>query len=282
VGSRTHQRLKAVLPVRVSGKAADGTVFDELTYTLDISRTGVRLVLPRVVPLDEVLTIFYRQRKATFKVMWVGAQNGGRDNVGGLAAIDPSIVLWSELKKEEKGNYRDDFVREERDRQEAVRHPAPAPAKAAAAAAGSHPGSSSSSAATSSSAPAGPASPKRTATTSSQVMELTASLLALQTELGNNSVDAALLKEFRDALAKTREAAWMAQQRLELEKSKGGGTGLPLVSIINNERLNTAARVCTEFMEDFSKADLSLDEKAVNAFLAIAEQLVFELALAVS
>src|SRR3954471_17971490 len=107
MGSRVHQRLKAVLPVRVSGKTADGKVFDELTYTLDISRTGVRLVLPKVVSVDEIITIYYRQRKAAFKVMWVGAQNGGRENVGGLAAVDASIVLWSELKKEERDNYRD-------------------------------------------------------------------------------------------------------------------------------------------------------------------------------
>lgn len=272
MGNRVHQRLKAVLPVRVSGKAADGSAFDELTYTLDISRSGVRLVLPKEVAKDEVLTLAYRQRKATFKVMWMGSQTGGRGYVGGLAAIDATVVLWSELRKEEKENYRDDFVREEREREEAVKQtsgvPKAKPAPAVSSAAVGNAAQSS----------------KRSAPkdTTSQVKELTSHLLALETELQNNKVDAALLKEFRDALAKTRETAWIAQQRLELEKSKGDGTSLPLVSIVNNERLNTLARVCTEFMEDFSKADLALDEKAVSAFLTIAEQIVFELGLAVS
>jgi hypothetical protein len=281
MGSRVHQRLKAVLPVRISGKAADGKTFDELTYTLDISRTGVRVVLPQTVAKDEILTISYRQRKATFKVMWVGSENG-RDNVGGLAAMDASVVLWSELRKEEKENYRDDFDQQERARQKAVTSATAKPAKPAA----QPPAAQAAPATAAASSSTGRANPpaKRSAPrdTAAQVMELTASLLALEVELQNKAVDAALLNEFRDALAKTRETAWVAQQRLELERSKSSGASLPLVSIINNERLNTAARVCTEFMADFAKADLALDEKAVSAFLTIAEQLVFELALAVS
>src|SRR5438067_6917837 len=143
MGSRVHQRLKAVLPVKLSGKAADGKAFDELTYTLDISRTGARVVLPKVVALNEILTITYRQRKASFKLMWIGSQNGGRENVGGLAAVDATVVLWSELRKEEQGNYRDEFVREERDRQQAVRQTANIPKAAQpvpAAASNSTPG----------------------------------------------------------------------------------------------------------------------------------------------
>ncbi len=279
MGSRIHQRLKAVLPVRVTGKAADGKAFDELTYTLDISRSGVRLVLPKVIALDENITITYRQRKAAFKVMWVGSQNGGSGNVGGLAAVDPSVVLWSELRKEEKENYRDDYVREERERQEAVRQTSP-PAKSA-------PAPKAASASAKAAGEVGVAlqpAPRRSgvAGTAAQVAELTASLLAIEAELHNDSVDAGLLKEFRDALAKTRETAWMVQQRLELQKQTGEGQSLPLISVINNERLHTVARVCTEFMEDFSKADLALDEKVVSAFLTVAEQLVFELGLSVS
>lgn len=274
MGSRVHQRLKAVLPVRVTGKASDGTTFDELTYTLDISRTGVRLVLPKEVAKDSVLTLTYRQRKSTFKVMWVDLQTGGRGFVGGLAAMDASVVLWSELKKEEKENYRDDFVREERERQEAVKQTSGHAKQSKAAASISL-----------ASANAGTAQPtKRSAPkdTASQIMELTSQLLALETELQKNTVDATLLKDFRIAVDKTRETAWTAQQRLQIEKSKADGTPLPLISIVNNERLATLARLCTEFMEDFSKADLALDEQAVTAFLTIAEQIVFELGLAVS
>jgi hypothetical protein len=106
-------------------------------------------------------------------------------------------------------------------------------------------------------------------------------LLTLDSELQSTNVEPMLLKDLRDALSKVRETAWIAQQRIEL-RNAGEENALPLISVINNERLSTATRVCSEFMDDFGKADLALDEALVSAFLQVAEQLVFELGLAVS
>jgi hypothetical protein len=296
MGSRNQQRLKAVLPVRVSGKTPTGETFDELSYTLDISRAGVRMVLPKMVAKDEIVTIGYKQRKATFQVKWVTTQKNGTETVAGLVATDPSVILWSEVRKEEKANYRDEFNREEERQQNAVRATAPPkPAKSeietlAAQAINSAPPATTkkTSSAPTAAAPAvaaapAPAAPPKPLTTAQQVVALTQKLIALGAELEGNAVDPSILQEFRAALAKTREAAWIAEQRIELEKAKAsGGAELPLTSIVNNERLRTATQVCSEFMDDFTKADLTLDQKAVSSFLAVAEQLVFELALAVS
>jgi hypothetical protein len=251
-----------------------------------------------MVAKDEIVTIGYKQRKATFQVKWVTTQKNGTETVAGLVATDPSVILWSEVRKEEKANYRDEFNREEERQQNAVRAAAtPKPAKseteilAAQAINSAPPPPAKKASATASAAAAAPAvavapapapAPKPL-TTAQQVVALTEKLIALGAELESNAVDPSTLQDFRAALAKTREAAWIAEQRLELEKAKAnGGAQLPLTSIVNNERLRTATQVCSEFMDDFTKADLTLDQKAVSSFLAVAEQLVFELALAVS
>lgn len=295
MGSRVQQRLKAVLPVRILGKTSEGQVFDELTYTLDISRSGVRLVLPKMVAKDEIVTIGYKQRKSTFQVKWVTTQTNGTGTVAGLAATDPSVILWSEIRKEEKENYRDEFNREEERQRQVVMsaRPAPKPAKTEIAALAAQAINSPKPAARNTSTAAGAADaapvvavaaaspPPKPLTTAQQVVAFTQKLIALEAELGSNPVDPSILQEFRAALTKTREAAWIAEQRVQLEQAKeNGGSQLTLTSVVNNERLRTAAQVCSELMEDFAKADLALDQRAVNTFLAVAEQLVFELALA--
>ena len=289
MGSRVQQRLKAVLPVRILGKTSEGQVFDELTYTLDISRSGVRLVLPKMVAKDEIVTIGYKQRKSTFQVKWVTPQTNGTGTVAGLAATDPSVILWSEIRKEEKENYRDEFNREEERQRQVVMsaNPALKPGKTeiatlAAQAIKSAPSTASAAAIAPVVDVAAASPPPKPLTTAQQVVAFTQKLIALEAELESNPVDLSSLQEFRAALTKTREAAWVAEQRIELEQAKeNGGTQLPLTSVVNNERLRTAAQACSELMEDFAKADLALDQRAVSTFLAVAEQLVFELALAV-
>jgi hypothetical protein len=289
LGSRVQQRLKAVLPVRILGKTSEGQVFDELTYTLDISRSGVRLVLPKMVAKDEIVTIGYKQRKSTFQVKWVTPQTNGTGTVAGLAATDPSVILWSEIRKEEKENYRDEFNREEERQRQVVMsaNPALKPGKTeiatlAAQAIKSAPLAASAAFVAPVADVAAASPPPKTLTTAQQVVAFTQKLIALEAELESNPVDLSILQEFRAALTKTREAAWIAEQRIELEQAKeNGGTQLPLTSVVNNERLRTAAQACSELMEDFAKADLALDQRAVSTFLAVAEQLVFELALAV-
>ncbi|HKD92248.1 MAG TPA: hypothetical protein VKB56_10100, partial [Terriglobales bacterium] len=255
--------------------------------TLDISRSGVRLVLPKMVAKDEIVTIGYKQRKSTFQVKWVTPQTNGTGTVAGLAATDPSVILWSEIRKEEKENYRDEFNREEERQRQVVMSASPAlkPAKTEIAALAAQAINSAPSAASAVVAPvvdvAAASPPPKPLTTAQQVVAFTQNLIALEAELESNPVDLSSLQEFRAALTKTREAAWVAEQRIELEQAKeNGGTQLPLTSVVNNERLRTAAQLCSELMEDFAKADLALDQRAVSTFLAVAEQLVFELALA--
>ena len=92
---RRGSRTKAVLPVRIKGKDAAGQAFDEMAHTLDVTTTGVRLgsVRRELNPQDEV-TIFYRQRKMQFRVVWSKKMKGTLEFQVGLQALTQEKEVW--------------------------------------------------------------------------------------------------------------------------------------------------------------------------------------------
>jgi len=92
---RRGSRTKAVLPVRVKGKDNAGKPFDDLVHTLDVTPDGVRLgsVRQQLTVLDEV-TIFYRQRKIQFRVVWTKKLEGTSEFQVGLQAVTPDSEAW--------------------------------------------------------------------------------------------------------------------------------------------------------------------------------------------
>ncbi len=92
---RRGKRTKAVLPVRVKGKDISGKAFEELVHTLDVTPTGVRLgsVRHELNVLDEV-SIFYRQRKMQFRVVWTKRLKGTSEFQVGLQAITQDREAW--------------------------------------------------------------------------------------------------------------------------------------------------------------------------------------------
>ena len=92
---RRGSRTKAVLPVRIKGKDAAGQAFDEMAHTLDVTTTGVRLgsVRRELNPQDEV-TIFYRQRKMQFRVVWTKKMKGTSEFQVGLQALTQEKEVW--------------------------------------------------------------------------------------------------------------------------------------------------------------------------------------------
>ena len=92
---RRGSRTKAVLPVRVKGKDRAGEVFEELVHTLDMTSDGVRLgsVRRELNVLDEV-TIFFRQRKIQFRVIWVKKLKGTSEFQIGLRAVTQDRDAW--------------------------------------------------------------------------------------------------------------------------------------------------------------------------------------------
>lgn len=92
---RRGNRTKAVLPVRIKGKDSCGNSFEELAITLDVTITGIRLgsVRHELKNGDEV-SVFYRQRKMQFRVMWTKKLKGTSEFQVGLQAVAQDRESW--------------------------------------------------------------------------------------------------------------------------------------------------------------------------------------------
>lgn len=93
--SRRGSRTKAVFPVRVKGKDSAGKAFEELAHTLDVTPSGVRLgaIHHELNVLDEI-TIFYRQRRMQFRVMWTKKLKGTSEFQVGLQSVTQEREPW--------------------------------------------------------------------------------------------------------------------------------------------------------------------------------------------
>ena len=93
--TRRAKRIKAVLPVRIKGQDRSGTAFEELAHTLDVTPTGVRLgSVRRELNAQEEVTIFFRQRKMQFRVVWTKKMKGTSDFQVGLQALTQEREAW--------------------------------------------------------------------------------------------------------------------------------------------------------------------------------------------
>ncbi|MFZ0733312.1 MAG: hypothetical protein WAM79_13370 [Candidatus Sulfotelmatobacter sp.] len=92
---RGRTRTKAVIPVRIKGKDSAGKAFDELVHTLDVTAAGVRLgSVHRELNLQDEITIFYRQRKLQFRVVWTKKMKGTSEFQVGLQAVTQDREAW--------------------------------------------------------------------------------------------------------------------------------------------------------------------------------------------
>ncbi len=92
---RRGNRTKAVIPVRVKGQNSSGKPFEELVITLDVTPDGVRLgsVHHELNRLEE-LTVFYRQRRILFRVVWTKKMTGTSEFQVGLQALTQESEAW--------------------------------------------------------------------------------------------------------------------------------------------------------------------------------------------
>ena len=92
---RQGNRTKAVLPVRVKGKDSSGKTFEELAHTLDVTLSGVKLgSVRKELNNGEEITIFYRQRKMQFRVVWTRKLKGTSEFQVGLRAVSQEREAW--------------------------------------------------------------------------------------------------------------------------------------------------------------------------------------------
>ena len=93
---RRQGRIQAVLPLRVRGTDAFGSVFEALAHTLDFTPTGARLgaIRHQLKALD-TLTVFYRQRRMEFTVVWTRPLSGTSEYQVGLQAFSQEKETWA-------------------------------------------------------------------------------------------------------------------------------------------------------------------------------------------
>jgi len=84
-----------VIPVRIKGHDSKGKPFEELVITLDVTPDGVRLgSVHHDLKLQDELTIFYRQRKNQYRVVWTKKMKDTSEFQVGLKAITHDSEVW--------------------------------------------------------------------------------------------------------------------------------------------------------------------------------------------
>ncbi len=92
---RRNSRTKAVLPVRIKGKDSTGKAFEELAHTLDVTASGIRLgSIRRELSAHDEVTIFFRQRRMQFRVVWTKKMDGSSEFQVGLQALTQEREVW--------------------------------------------------------------------------------------------------------------------------------------------------------------------------------------------
>jgi hypothetical protein len=95
MGKRNTDRLKLVLPVRLWGMDTTGKPFHQMAHTLNVNHSGARLGGVRVLmPIDEIVGVQYKHKKARFKVVWLGKPGTKSEEQIGITRIQGEPEIW--------------------------------------------------------------------------------------------------------------------------------------------------------------------------------------------
>ena len=247
MSGRAEPRIKCVLPVKITGTDVQGNRFERLTCTLDISDRGARITgVPDQVKPGTAMQVMYKNRRANFRVAWVGGTGTRTEGQIGVLAEGKESQLWPELYKSESKPHVDEPAQKEHEAQQRVRE-----ARAAL--------------------PPSTPQPTDAQKATARLKAATEELLTVETLIERGEVDPAALQEFRHALGYVRNTSWMLQQWFELQQN--GGERLPLLTLLNTERLRLAASLCSEVAGFLATTHVQLDYGLADSFLDIARQL---------
>lgn len=255
MASRHDVRIRCVLPVKVAGTDIAGNRFERLTCTLDISDRGARITgIPDKLRPGAEIELTSKNRRAVFRVAWVG-QAGTRtaDQIGLLAdAKHPEI--WPELRKHQASA--EDYAERERAAQQHAREAALSHVSATKA-------------------PSSPQTPSPT----ERLRLATEEMFDLARLIEKGAVEPEALQEFRQALGYVRNTSWMLQQWYELQQSPG--ERLPLMTMLNAERMRLATSLCDDLSGFLGTTKAQLDNGLIDRFLHVIKPLLTILSVTV-
>ena len=245
MSSRHERRVRCVLPVKVAGTDVEGKSFERLTCTLDISERGARItgIPDRLRPGVEV-EVNYKNRRGTFRVAWIGQAGTRTENQIGLLADAQTSEFWLELNKQQSTRHAEDYAERER---QAQQHAREAGAKLT-------------------DMPNVPV-PRNAPTPTERLKAATEELFELARLIEGGAVDQTALQEFRQALGYVRNTSWILQQWFELQQH--GSERLPLLTMLNAERMRLAASLCSDIAAFFATAKTQVDVGLRDHFLSV-------------
>jgi hypothetical protein len=95
---RRGRRLHLALPVKVFPDA--GSLDSQTCCTYEISLAGVRLVTPiGIKDVGQIVTLQRHNRRAKFKVTWIGKPGTEQAGQVGLESLEPQNVIWDQELK---------------------------------------------------------------------------------------------------------------------------------------------------------------------------------------
>jgi hypothetical protein len=95
VDNQREKRINIVLPVQIWVTDSDGQSFTQAVRTVQISKRGASLEgVTCVKQVGEILTLQHRDKKARFRVMWVGQPGSPREDKVGIRCLEPSKFSW--------------------------------------------------------------------------------------------------------------------------------------------------------------------------------------------
>lgn len=243
--SRIEPRVRCVLPVRINWTDSEGNEFERLTCTLDISEHGARITgIPDKLCPGMAIQVSCKNRRGSFRVAWVGQKGTRMENQIGLLADAREAQFWRELSQEKSGTYVDGLAERERQAQQHARHIEPQPGS----------------------------NRVRSLRVNDRLKAATEELFDLGKVIEEGNVEPTALREFRQALGYVRNTSWMLQQWFELEKNRN--ERLPLLTMLNTERLRLAASLCADLAGFVATTKVQLDVGLVDHFTDTIKQLM--------
>ena len=98
MSDRREQRKSLVLPVRISGLDANGSLFEQEAETLDVTTTGARLSgITHALHRGCIIRVQRGPSKARFSVTWVGEVGGPDEGQIGIKLIEDGKLIWGQV-----------------------------------------------------------------------------------------------------------------------------------------------------------------------------------------
>jgi len=93
--NRREPRKDIRVPVRIFGTDANGKVFNENVFTVNVSRSGAMVIeVKSHLKVGETIGIVYGQTKGRYQVRWVGPPSGPSASLVGLESVKTEDVIW--------------------------------------------------------------------------------------------------------------------------------------------------------------------------------------------